>query len=724
MPEMLLDRIGDAHVPQGYRVLTSEVEFLRHVTGGEPLLVRGASLSDWAEAYFQARGVQYREAPSPTRELQAFCPDMTPAAVQALLNKMGDAYFELPRPLAPAQLLHELYPRRLWHEENPTAKHAAEWLLWLYESQPPAWLQPLLRSLCERWQLDAPDTLGLVYSATDAEAALQLLDAWLWLEPAPQYAAFGEFPQPIPPALRNRASMIWRERATATKGDFFEQVHAQPTPFILKRLAAQETAHFYLHQPQHMTQKRLSQLAEYLPDSELQELRRRLAPPSPAHLPDQPEEVLRWFAASYLPYRLWQSANAVVEAEEQVEEAAQGFAYWYLDRYPKALMGHAMRDLLSFTQAIDCASADAVTLLIVLDGLHAGDARQLQQKIRASALRLALITDRLVFAPLPTVTEFCKPALFCGVPPARAASVKPIGVILAEDVAPVEELQSAVPGQLYIWRILEPDRTYHKHNGSGTLLRDVEAQLDAAANKIVDLVDQIPSELSLQIIIGTDHGRLLGKSTRRVAVPPGMTSHGRAAWGDTGRSFDTSGYAVEDEVVYLHGVRFGLTQDTAIVLNQDTFRTSDGKGGTEVYPHGGLFPEEVIVPWMVFARDVEMPKLLLSISGDGTAGKRGQLVLYVSNLGDVKVTLEEVQLQFPIRGNQTIPHTVTLDPRVTEHYQLDLEPWPTADDARQTRARVQMRLPNGLPFEIEAQVTIRSQDMYDRGTDILEGLEL
>ena len=50
-----------------------------------------------------------------------------------------------------------------------------------------------------------------------------------------------------------------------------------------------------------------------------------------------------------------------------------------------------------------------------------------------------------------------------------------------------------------------------------------------------------------------------------------------------------------------------------------------------------------------------MPKLSISLSGDGTAGKRGHLVLYVSNLGDVKVTLEEVQLQFPIRGIQIVP---------------------------------------------------------------------
>ena len=96
----------------------------------------------------------------------------------------------------------------------------------------------------------------------------------------------------------------------------------------------------------------------------------------------------------------------------------------------------------------------------------------------------------------------------------------------------------------------------------------------------------------------------------------------------------------------------------------------------------------------------------------------------MSNLGDVEVTLEEILLQFPTRGAQTVPHVVTLRPREAEHYQLDLEPWPTAEDARQARARVRVRLPNGLAFEISAQATIRSQDMYDRGEDILEGLDL
>lgn len=47
----------------------------------------------------------------------------------------------------------------------------------------------------------------------------------------------------------------------------------------------------------------------------------------------------------------------------------------------------------------------------------AGDALYVQQQIQEAILRLTPIENRFVFAPLPTITEFCKPALFRGVPP-------------------------------------------------------------------------------------------------------------------------------------------------------------------------------------------------------------------------------------------------------------------------------------------------------------------
>lgn len=724
MAEMLLDPVGDARLPSGYTEVTSEVEFLRLATSGAPLLVRGAALTHWAQVFFEGRRASWAEAISPAREIQAFCPTMSLDDVQALLQHLGNRFFEMPRPLVPESLLYELYASRIWHEARPDARHGAEWLLWLYDSKPESWLQPLLQLMAQRWQEVVTDGLERVYSAIDSDAALAALEGWLRLRPDPHFTGLGEFPLPVPTGLQNRAATIWREQAMATRGGFFEQVAVLPVPFALKRLAAQEAARYYLNQPQALTQAALDLLGQYLSYAELQGLRRRLPPTRPGPLPVEPQAVLRWFVEGYLPYRMWQAENQITEAEAAVGEAARAFSQWYLDRYPRALMGGTMRELLSFMQASRAIAANAATLLIVMDGLHAGDARRLGQKIRSGTSRLAPISDRLLFAPIPTVTDFCKPALFTGVPSARAAEMQPIGTVLPEDLSPVHDLQQASPGKLYIWRIQEPDRTYHRHNGRETLLRDVEAQLDAAANKIVDLVEQVRDDLSLQIIITTDHGRLLAKSPRSVKVPSGMVSHGRAAWGPSGRSFDATGYKEEGELIFIHGARFGLAQDVAVVSTAHTFETNDGRGGVEVHPHGGLYPEEVIVPWISFARDVELPRLSLSARGDGTAGKQGQIVLTVTNLGDVEVILEEVQLRFAKQAAQILQRTATFAVSALQEVRLDVTPWPTSDAVREARLYLRVRLPNGLSFELEAPATLHSQDMYDRGEDILEGLDL
>lgn len=725
MPEMLLDRRGNAFVPKGYLTIGSEVDFLRHATDVVPLYVRGASLCEWAETFFRARRISYREVVSPTEELTTICPALTDADVTAILDRVGRVFFDLKRPLTLIGLLQSLDSCEFWHAEVPNQQHAAEWLLWLHKRRPEAWMAPLLRLRAARWQQTAPSEIRFIYDAANADGALDLLDAWLWLIPDDRFSTLAEFPQAIPGDLRQRARNYWRDRATATKGGFFEEVSARPIPHALKRLAAQEAGGYYQHQPQALTHERMTRLSEYLTWTEQNELYQCLAPSEPSQMPIQPGLVLRWFHDEYLPYRLWQCMNNIQVAQPHVDKLAHQFAVWYLELYPKALMGQAMHARLSFIEAEALARTEThgVTLLVVLDGLHSGDALYVQQQIQEAILRLTPIENRFVFAPLPTITEFCKPALFRGVPPARVDQVAPIGQILPENASPTEHLRTAQLGQMYIWRVQEPDHTYHAHNNSATLGRDIESQLDGIVKKISDIVNAVPAEIPLKIVITTDHGRLLARSTRRKSIPAGMIGHGRAAWGVSGRQFEQTGYFIEDNVVYLHGERFGLPNDAALCLNDDSFYTNDGKTGVEFYPHGGVYPEEVIIPWLVFARDVEKPKVLVVISGRGEARKRSYLSVRANNMSDIEVTLIEIQLHLANSSERHWPVALNIAPRAYGEYVVDLDPWPSDAEARKTRASVRVQLPNGLLFDIDAELKMESEDMYKQ-ENILEGLEL
>ena len=302
--------------------------------------------------------------------------------------------------------------------------------------------------------------------------------------------------------------------------------------------------------------------------------------------------------------------------------------------------------------------------------------------------------------------------------------VEPLGEdILPERESPVNRLRNAKPGKPYIWRVLEPDKTYHHRNNYDTLARAVEGVLDVVAANIADVVNQVPDDIRLNIVIATDHGRLIARSVRTQPAPHGMQVHGRTAWGNTGRIFPDLGYQIVDNLVYLHPDRFGLSQETAIVLDESAFLTSDGKTGSELYPHGGLFPEEVIVPWIVYGRDVVKPEIDLLASGRNQAGQRGSLSLQVVSASDVQVLLQTLHVVIDNVERETVRLGYSVQPRANNNVNVELAAWPSSAQIKSLKAVVKARLSNGLVFDIPVAVELQSDEMYQQD-DIMGDLDL
>jgi hypothetical protein len=226
--------------------------------------------------------------------------------------------------------------------------------------------------------------------------------------------------------------------------------------------------------------------------------------------------------------------------------------------------------------------------------------------------------------------------------------IKILGEDVSEQETPVKNLRLAQPGDLIIWRIQEPDNTYHKKNKNNTLKTEIEGQLKTQAKKILDVIEQIPLSADVKLFISTDHGRYLGMSKREIPIPDSMSAHGRAAWGMTvNEDFPKSGYVIKENIAYLSRHRFGLDTfdiDVAVILDDKAYQ--DKRHEQELYSHGGLSPEEVIVPWMVFARNVENPKVELSVSGDGVANQPGKLILTTVNSSQVNLHIVHYEIDF------------------------------------------------------------------------------
>lgn len=722
MSEILLDREADAALPDGYQLVTSEVEFLLWVGQSDHLMIRGERLCTWAETFYRARGIFFRETRSVKNEIRSVCPGLTEEHIQSLGEQLGEKILVLGRPLTTRGLLQALYPAAFWNAPL-SLRHAANWLLWVDDVDPAEYVQPLLRQIGELWRMEANHTARDVYRACVRQHAQQILDDWLGIGDRSASPIVDEFPIEVPQTFQKKARQTWSKQIIESHGAFFDLIEKLRIPFALKKLAAKETSRYFVNDPDELTLPRLDQLSPYLTQNELNQLRQRLAPPDPVELPDEPVEVLHWFRNSYLPYREWQHHTDAPEGKEKILQAARQFAIWYLDRYPKALAGAPLHKWINFNKVNELSCGEnCLILLVVLDGLSTTDARFLLQSIRSHTQRLSLVTEDLAFTSLPTITQFAKEALFRGVPPVKVPDVEPIGEILPEDKSPATRLANVQNKGVYLWRVLEPDRTYHQKNKSENLRQDVEGRLEAEALKIKEIVETIPDHIVMQIIVTSDHGRMLGKAVRSIPVPDEMQGHGRAAWGKSTKVYPEAGYVIEHPLVYLFAESFGLPEDVVIPLDESAFRGNDNRKGSEIYPHGGMFPEEIIVPWIVLARDYVRPEVEITILGRGRARRSGTLQIRVLNKSDVDLTLKDMMISFHNGLEKLLELEVAVGACSEITHNVELDPWPSPSDVKHSSAVVRLSQPNQLIFDYPAHLEIQSEDMYIEPDNILEDL--
>jgi len=176
------------------------------------------------------------------------------------------------------------------------------------------------------------------------------------------------------------------------------------------------------------------------------------------------------------------------------------------------------------------------------------DADALVQNLSIRTPRLTLQEKSYTFTTLPTVTQFAKESLLKGVPPHLTPESSPIGQILPDNLSPNNNLNNARPGQIIFWRVEQPDKAYHFEQGDKRD-RKVRAELDSIMQAIVEVVENLPNEIPLQILLTSDHGRLMNPNApRQLPVPAGFEAHGRAAWGNLDQAFPECGYVIDEKL--------------------------------------------------------------------------------------------------------------------------------------------------------------------------------
>ncbi|MBI4510270.1 MAG: hypothetical protein HY698_11605 [Deltaproteobacteria bacterium] len=511
------------------------------------------------------------------------------------------------------------------------------------------------------------------------------------------------------------------KQAVETDTDFFVALVERAPDRSLLQIAAQACAAVLLENPQKSTAERQRRLAKYLDHDTGQKLSDLVEPEYPG-LPEWQFDMLEaWFTNKYVPYREWTYRHGVTgDARGWAACSAAEFARHYLGYYVSARVGGDGADHLAWVKSARLKRRDTecAFLLVVLDGLAQPDAVRLASSILHESGRLSLDRQTLALSPIPTVTTIAKPAVAKGMLPSDA--IQDTTAIFYTSVEKAgQALRNAAPGDVLVWVLEEPDRTYHYRadKGPDSVRLEADAQLLTIAKNIAELAEKAPSALRLSVVITTDHGRLLANTGRTRHVPQGMKAHGRAAWGACEVPFDKSGYLVKEDLAYLDAARFGLPggQVYAVIVSDQAFVTTDGRGGNEPFPHGGLFPEEVLVPWLEFTRDRAPFTVEVTLKGKGEEGKRGTAVLTVQNLGPIRIKVTGLTADILDTRLSLDEEVGALDKR---NIQVVLPKWPSRQHINTLMMGLTYLLPDGQPVRWDFRPEIETESLYDR-PDIL-----
>lgn len=718
-PRFVLDSAGDAVVPDGYLLVNTEAGFLSHALGSVPMVVRGSSLCRWAEDFCVGRNLPWKRAQSPLSQIQAICRMLTAVQAQHIYALLGAKYQELPQQANVTDVLQALYPEGPWQIQP---FHSAHWLLWLDSTEPPPELQPLFAQLAQQWQSAFQPSEPIFYTVHDAASARTLLEQWMGIT-GTEACSFGPFPLPVPSRWRERARLAWSEESLSERTSLLDRVRCCQAPHALLEVAAELSAQYYKYRPEKLTPEQVKRLGTYLTYESLSDLHALCPPEKPSPLPDTAPAVLSWFTNQYLPFRQWEVVHGDKAAHTWAEELARQFSLWCLAFYPIAIAGGLGQSHLAIHQAKQLRNSrhGYLTLWVIFDGLTYGDGQSLVERLSQHP-RLSEEAAFPVLSALPTITSFCKRALIHAVPPALVmtedAPANWGGArILERNKDPKDQLASGNLGNVFIWSLTEPDKTYHAHFDAITIRRNVQSQLENWVAKIIGAALSVPDALPVRIVFSTDHGRLMTSGNRQLTVPDGMEAHGRAAYGNANKKFDLSGTHIEKGIVYLDRDRFRLPVDCAVALGSDVFKTSDGKTGEEQFPHGGLYPEEVLIPWVEFVRDRRTPTIRCVLSGQGRAGAEGTLTCRFENLGSFPVTAAALRFAF---GSESRSLSISCLLPAMEETMLDvtLSNWPTNFQLEQAAATIEYGMLNGTSYESAAALELKSVEMQRRDVSL------
>lgn len=357
----------------------------------------------------------------------------------------------------------------------------------------------------------------------------------------------------------------------------------------------------------------------------------------PPEFPEEPnmawsvEQMLAWCTKEYFPYFYWAIINSNDSA--QLTELGDIFSEWYYKEYENIIANdeHILFKFLPNNfKSFD--SKNKINIVLIIDNLPWFVAKELKDIFEKSKFNLSEIQPYL--SMLPSITEVSKKCLLTGQDRYNKIEEKSYKNILESkgwlpyfeekkfkyypNLGAFKNERNLAPGAYFI-NYLEIDELFHKSEEElGSLHIDyIKDYLKRIVKILIGTLrkNNVLNDSYIHII--SDHGATKLSPSKESLIDDDYFKNNEAFDGsyrylklETKTLISIPSY-IKDQCFLIDETRFGTPTNYIVPKTNKSF----SKVNDNIWTHGGLLPEEVIIPHMLFKKvdfNIERPDIILT----------------------------------------------------------------------------------------------------------------